>query len=224
MEIKFNIDKNERKALAQKIGELTGSEVKYLRVPSCAYQIGSYTVSKEAVLIVGDDADSEQISTLLAGLAEAGYTAEPEPESLTITMPRDFFTDDTLDNLRKIVENKATLLRHSLGADDLTITETEDTVEFPWFTLQQPEDGEAYSQFISMLCDFAKERKRVVNKPDTSNNEKFAFRCFLIRLGMIGVDYKHTRKVLLRNLTGSSAFRHGKPDTTEGGADDAVSD
>ena len=45
-----------------------------------------------------------------------------------------------------------------------------------------------------------------------------------IRLGMIGTDYKHTRKVLLRNLTGSSAFRHGTPDMTEGGADDAVSE
>lgn len=54
-----------------------------------------------------------------------------------------------------------------------------------------------------------------------STYEKYAFRCFLLRLGMIGADYKAARKVLLRNLTGSSAFRHGKP---EGGADDAVSE
>ena len=72
-----------------------------------------------------------------------------------------------------------------------------------------------------MLCEFAKNLQRVVNKPDTSDNEKYAFRCFLLRLGMIGADYKAARKVLLRNLTGSSAFRHGKP---EGGADDAVSE
>ncbi len=61
----------------------------------------------------------------------------------------------------------------------------------------------------------------MVNKPDTSDNEKYAFRCFLLRLGMIGEEYKPVRRVLLRNLTGSSAFRHGKP---EGGADDAVSE
>ena len=61
----------------------------------------------------------------------------------------------------------------------------------------------------------------MVNKPDASDNEKYAFRCFLLRLGMIGADYKAARKVLLRRLTGSSAFRHGKP---EGGADDAVSE
>lgn len=72
-----------------------------------------------------------------------------------------------------------------------------------------------------MLCEFAKNLQRVVNKPDTSDNEKYAFRCFLLRLGMIGEEYKPVRRVLLRRLTGSSAFRHGKP---EGGADDAVSE
>ena len=61
----------------------------------------------------------------------------------------------------------------------------------------------------------------MVNKTDTSDNEKYAFRCFLLRLGMIGEEYKPVRRVLLRRLTGSSAFRHGKP---KGGADDAVSE
>jgi len=74
---------------------------------------------------------------------------------------------------------------------------------------------------VTALCEFAKNLQRVINKPDTSDNEKYAFRCFLLRLGMIGADFKPARKVLLRRLTGSSAFRHGKP---EGGADDAVSE
>ena len=39
--------------------------------------------------------------------------------------------------------------------------------------------------------------------------EKYAFRCFLLRLGFIGKDYKDERKILLRNLTGSSAFKGG---------------
>ena len=64
------------------------------------------------------------------------------------------------------------------------------------------------------------------------DNEKYAFRCFLLRLGMIGEEYKAARKVLLRNLTGSSAFRSGKPEPSdnqnlslnqsEGGAQDAT--
>lgn len=43
------------------------------------------------------------------------------------------------------------------------------------------------------------------------DNEKYAFRCFLLRLGLIGAEHKQTRKILLRNLTGSSAFKAGQP-------------
>lgn len=215
MNIKFNIEKSQRKALAQKIGELTGSEVKYLGVPSCAYQIGAYTLDKEAVLH-GDELPDE----IRSELQKAGYTAEDEPEALTISMPRDFFTEQSMNNLLQLIANKETLLKHALNTESLAINECEETVEFPWFTVEKDGDGDAYAKFITMLCEFAKNLKRVVNKPDTSDNEKYAFRCFLLRLGMIGEEYKPVRRVLLHRLTGSSAFRHGKP---EGGADDAVS-
>ena len=216
MNIKFNIEKSQRKALAQKIGELTGSEVKYLGVPSCGYQIGACTLDKEAVLHgdeLPDDIQSE--------LQKAGFTAEDEPVTLTISMPRDFFTEQSMNNLLQLIANKETLLKHALNTESLAVNECEETVEFPWFTVEKDGDGDAYAKFITMLCEFAKNLKRVVNKPDTSDNEKYAFRCFLLRLGMIGAEFKPARKVLLRNLTGSSAFRHGKP---AGGADDAVSE
>lgn len=216
MNIKFNIEKSQRKALAQKIGELTGSEVKYLGVPSCGYQIGAYTLNKEAMLhgdALPDDIRSE--------LQKAGYTAEDEPGALTISMPRDFFTEQSMNNLLQLIANKETLLKHALNTESLAVNECEETVEFPWFTVEKDGDGDAYARFITALCEFAKNLQRVVNKPDTSDNEKYAFRCFLLRLGMIGEEYKPVRRVLLRRLTGSSAFRHGKP---EGGADDAVSE
>ncbi|HRU98842.1 MAG TPA: hypothetical protein P5092_15590 [Ruminococcus sp.] len=216
MNIKFNIEKSQRKALAQKIGELTSSEVKYLGVPSCGYQIGAYTLDKEAVLH-GDELPDE----IRSELQKAGYTAEDEPVALTISMPRDFFGEQGLENLLQIIENKETLLKHALNTESLAVNECKETVEFPWFTVEKDGDGDAYARFITALCEFAKNLKRVVNKPDTSDNEKYAFRCFLLRLGMIGEEYKPVRKVLLRRLTGSSAFRHGKP---EGGADDAVSE
>lgn len=216
MNIKFNIEKSQRKALAQKIGELTGSEVKYLGVPSCAYQIGAYTLDKEAVLH-GDELPDE----IRSELQKAGYTAEDEPVALTISMPRDFFAEQSMNNLIQLIANKETLLKHALNTESLAVNECEETVEFPWFTVEKDGDGDAYAKFITMLCEFAKNLKRVVNKPDTSDNEKYAFRCFLLRLGMIGEEYKPVRRVLLRRLTGSSAFRHGKP---EGGADDAVSE
>lgn len=216
MNIKFNIEKSQRKALAQKIGELTGSEVKYLGVPSCGYQIGAYTLDKEAVLH-GDELPDD----IRSELQKAGYTTEDEPVALTISMPRDFFTEQSMNNLLQLIANKETLLKHALNTESLAVNECEETVEFPWFTVEKDGDGDAYAKFITMFCEFAKNLQRVVNKPDTSDNEKYAFRCFLLRLGMIGEEYKPVRRVLLRRLTGSSAFRHGKP---EGGADDAVSE
>lgn len=216
MNIKFNIEKSQRKALAQKIGELTSSEVKYLGVPSCGYQIGAYTLDKEAVLH-GDELPDD----IRSEMQKVGYTAEDEPAALTISMPRDFFTEQSINNLLQLIANKETLLKHALNTESLAVNECEETVEFPWFTVEKDGDGDAYARFITALCEFAKNLQRVVNKPDTSDNEKYAFRCFLLRLGMIGEEYKPVRRVLLRRLTGSSAFRHGKP---EGGADDAVSE
>ena len=216
MNIRFNIEKSQRKALAQKIGELTGSEVKYLGVPSCGYQIGAFTLDKEAVLH-GDELPDD----IRSELQKAGYTAEDEPVALTISMPRDFFTEQSMNNLLQLIANKETLLKHALNTESLAVNECEETIEFPWFTIKQDGDADAYAKFITMLCEFAKNLQRVVNKPDASDNEKYAFRCFLLRLGMIGEEYKPVRRVLLRRLTGSSAFRHGKP---EGGADDAVSE
>ena len=43
----------------------------------------------------------------------------------------------------------------------------------------------------------------------STDNEKYAFRCFLLRLGFIGAEYKTARKILLKNLSGSSAFKNG---------------
>ena len=216
MNIRFNIEKSQRKALAQKIGELTGSEVKYLGVPSCGYQIGAYILNKEAVLHVDELPDD-----IRSELQKAGYTAEDEPEALTISMPRDFFTEQSMNNLLQLIANKETLLKHALNTESLAVNECEETIEFPWFTIKQDGDADAYAKFITMLCEFAKNLQRVVNKPDASDNEKYAFRCFLLRLGMIGADYKAARKVLLRNLTGSSAFKSG---TKKEVADDAVSE
>ncbi len=221
MNIRFNIEKSQRKALAQKIGELAEMDVRYCGVPSCAYEIGFFSLSKDAVLSFADRMDTEVIERVLDGLEKAGYTSEDEPEALTISMPRDFFTEQSMNNLLQLIANKETLLKHALETDSLAINECEETIEFPWFTVDKDGDGDAYAKFITMFCEFAKNLQRVVNKPDASDNEKYAFRCFLLRLGMIGADYKAARKVLLRRLTGSSAFRHGKP---EGGADDAVSE
>ena len=57
----------------------------------------------------------------------------------------------------------------------------------------------------------AKKLKHSSLKPAQEENPKFAFRTWLIRLGLNGDDFKATRKVLLANLAGDSSFRRPKP-------------
>lgn len=75
-----------------------------------------------------------------------------------------------------------------------------------------PEKVKAYTQLVELLNQYAKTLKYASAKVKDTDNEKFTFRVWLIRLGMIGDEYKETRKLLLQNLTGNSAFRYGKPE------------
>ena len=60
-----------------------------------------------------------------------------------------------------------------------------------------------------------KRQKRIVATENDVENENYAFRCFLLRLGFIGDEYKAARKILLRNLTGSAAWKGGAPNAEE---------
>ena len=212
MIIAFGRAGNERKKLAWAIATIIGTTAEYQYMPTCAYKIGEcYTVTKAGDLEISDQADRKKTERLLAELTSRGYavpdTTEPEFKGLTVQMPADFFTEHTLGNLRQICENKVALFQAAFQTDCLDIIPSDEKVEFPWFTVEQDGDADAYCTFISMLCEFAKNQKRINNKLETSDNPKYTMRCYLLRLGMIGVEYKSTRKVLLRNLSGNSAFR-----------------
>jgi len=137
----------------------------------------------------------------------------PEPDDdigLVIEMPRSSISDTVLDNLKLLVESKATLIKKALGADSLEIELTDELIRFPWFEcIPESEVVAATTCFIKKMLDAAKSQKRVTAKEKETDNEKYSFRCFLLRLGFIGDEYKETRRVLLRNLTGSAAFRSG---------------
>ncbi len=211
MIINYKCKGEERKRLARTVSNIIGAPAEYQFMPTCAYIIGKfYTVTKEGNLDICDRADSKEVEHLLELLEKAGFTFEEPNDTLTISMPRSFFTYEALDNLRRLISNKEQLIKHALDASFLDILETDETVDFPWFTLEHPEDAVAYTAFVQALCEMAKNQHRINNKPDTSENEKYAFRCFLLRLGFVGTEHKATRKVLLRKLSGSSAFKKGR--------------
>jgi len=226
MEVKFNVTGSERKALVAAISEITGAKSKYMGVPSMAFEIDCFTVNKNGTLIFDDRADSEEIENLIEILAQKGFVAEEsdnpttteesqqsEDMGLTVAMPRDYFNGDNLENLKKLVDSKASLIKKALGVEDLSIAIDDEKVSFPWFSPQGDAAlVRAYTHFIYALCEIARNQKRVYAKEKEVENEKYAFRCFLLRLGFIGSEYKGERKILLRNFTGSSAYKSKEAD------------
>ena len=223
MVIKYNVTGAERKRLVTALSNLTGVKAKYLGMPSMAYEVGDFTIDKNGNLELSDKVNSEEIERVAAHLASEGFSAEEEISAtegrqtadseefgLTVSMPRSNFSEGALENLQALVEAKGELIRHALDVEELPIEISEDEVSFPWFEeLPTPEEIKAYTHFISALSEMAINQKRITVKEKEVENEKYAFRCFLLRLGFIGKDYKDERKILLRNLTGSSAFKGG---------------
>lgn len=241
MRIEFNRTGAERKALVRAISEITGAEAVYKFMPTCAYEIDYFTVTKDGALEFDDRADSEEIENLLEQLAQRGFegtapempdtVAESEAEEvsaetetsehkptqgqscesidLTITLPLESVA---VGNLSKLLDAKGNLIKKALGVDDLgfEINEESRTICFPWFGEVSFDEAMAYTHFVTAFCKMTKDAKRVTAKEKEVDNEKYAFRCFLLRLGFIGTEYKAERKILLRNLSGSSAFKAGR--------------
>lgn len=210
MNIKLATDN--RKAVAARLAEITGAEARYTRVPRCAYEVGAYIIEKDGSITTAEGADLQPLKILAAeGLIEPFEmpteepAAEEEAINLTVEIP---FDKVNVGNLTKLLDAKGDLIKKALGVDDIRIEMKDDRVAFPWFTEVETDAAVAYTNFIAALCRMSKEAKRVTATQKEAPNEKYAFRCFLLRLGFIGVEYKKDRKILLQNLTGSAAFRN----------------
>ena len=139
-----------------------------------------------------------------------GEDADGEPMRLAVSLPRESFTPAALDNLDGLLESKGNLIRKAFGIEEASYTLESNRVTFAWMSGEiAPEEARAFQDFIGKLCEMARKLKRVTSKPKSYENEKYAFRCFLLRLGLIGTEYKASRKVLLRNLSGNSSWRDG---------------
>ena len=239
MILHFNVTGESRKMMVRAIEEATGQKAKYLGVPSYAYLIGEYTVGKNGELEYADSLPAKETAAVIeasstatgispvelaeteeaAGGEEVNEIAEEAPQSenlgLTIGFPRETVMTG---NLSKILDAKRGLIKKALNLDALPVEVTEDKVNFPWWDTM-PEDFEeitAYTNFLAAICKMSKEQKRIMAKEKAVENEKYAFRCFLLRLGFIGEEYKTDRKILLRNLAGNGAFKAAKEETDDG--------
>ncbi|MDR2445776.1 MAG: hypothetical protein LBD58_00565 [Treponema sp.] len=228
MEIKVEIGGRKRKELAAAVGETTGAKPVYKGAPSYAYAVGDVLVTRDGSLVFEDGTPSGDIVRVLSGLSERGFhadtadaygsaKAEAAPDGIVIQMPLGDFTETGLDNLRKLVAAKARLIKKSLGAVGLPIEKDGDKLCFPWLGAEAaPEEIAACTRFIAALCAMAKKQKRVLTADKPVENEKYAFRCFLLRIGFIGEEYAEARRILLRNMIGNGSMKSGEPKRAAG--------
>ncbi len=119
----FQVTGAARKDLVKALEQATGEKAKYMGVPSCAYQVGEYTVTKEGTLEYDDSiAETEETDHVYAVLADAGFKtgleetpAEPEgPTGVLVSIPLTRHTSGTLRNLINLIYTRAGLLNKAL--------------------------------------------------------------------------------------------------------------
>lgn len=210
MTIHFNAAGAERKKLAMRIAEYEGCETQYLGAPTFAYAAGRCKVLKDGT-VETENEDSALLTFLegLGGVPEPTETDSAETEDavrISICLPAHDMTERQIQNVFDLVESKQTLIKKAVGADALPITLEDGKLCFDWFdTKSTPEERQAYMALICGIRGLAMTLHRVNRRETEAPNEKYAFRCFLLRLGMVGNDSKAQRKTLLKNLSGSSA-------------------
>ncbi len=218
MNIYYNLA--DRKPFVKALEEITGAKAVYMRTPTYAYTVDYFTVTREGNLTFHDMADSEEVEYVLKKLEQRGYSYEKPLEDcppiyggseglgLTVSVPLDKVL---VGNLTNLLEAKSTLIKKALDIRELPIIVDEEKVSFPWFTeVLDADTVKTYTDFIAALCKMSRKQKRILSTEKPAENEKYAFRCFLLRLGFIGEAYKADRKILLKNLKGSSAFKTEK--------------
>ena len=162
--VSFDLRERDRKELVKDISEILGEKAEYMRMPTCAYRIGNYTVAKDGTLTWG--ADVTDVDVLLQALTARGWdyaividTAAPEepqpgclstdeempePEVKTesdVPAERNTDAEEDTDTYDFCIERKA------LGTDTLSYEVTDGKVRFPWFHISgSPEEVTAYGR------------------------------------------------------------------------------
>lgn len=226
----------DRKEKVKILGKHLGIKPKYLGVPSFAYEVGDFTITRDGTIInkAGDEMELDEI------LNSSEETTETEFDSIEISFPMEGHDERTIKNLLNMIYSKQSLIKKVFDCSE-NIVEKELIDEISTLkslseiltTINKENckgidfndekltfnfikgDIQTSSEFLSLLIKKAKELQYTSSKPIETDNDKYTFRTWLIRLGMIGPEYKAHRKTLLSSLTGSSAFRNGLPANKE---------
>ena len=128
----------------------------------------------------------------------------------TISVPAIDLPETFPATLDRLMQSKGPLIARACGG-----AEVKTSIDKTWVSFEIPG---APLDIAPHLCDlfaaivaYVKAHPRLQARSRTEGNDRYAFRCFMLRLGMSGDHYKETRRTLLANLEGDAAFLHGRP-------------
>lgn len=200
---------------------------------------GTITIDKEGK-IKNSEGEELRLEELLKSDEEVGPQEEISKEKTQVTFSLNGHTGVTLRNLINMINSKQSLIKKALelqedivtaefveGINNVRIDTREDfkiaaleiglekcpgiKFDFEKGTLQfKFINSETDILFAEALNESAKKFKHSSPKERQTDNEKYTFRTWLLRLGFIGDRYKQARKELLKNLGGNGAFRRRK--------------
>ncbi len=224
-------DKQPRKHLAQVIGTILGGiKPTYLGAPSMAYQIAPVTLDRDWTVTWPTGLPARDVDLIEAVATQEGYkvarsAGSPEQAAaggLTFAFPTTGWEEHTQVNLEAMLASKGKLIAKALSTAVVPVGFEGGQVIFPWFAdTPEPEVVEATTVLLAAMIKAAGKAKRVSAKPPAGTNEKYAMRCFLLRLGFIGDQHKTARRILTRYLDGNAAWAN--PPAAASDADARVS-
>ena len=200
----------------------------------------TYIIDREGKIMTSLGAEVEFEELLAGPESAGESEAAEEPIGYELEIPMDGHSGRTLRNIVNMIYSKQPLIKKSLGLEENIVEEyfvkeinEADIKSIDSFerALNEIEDGghpgikfnfqdktiifkhtgtEAATWLFALINKNAKAQSRALAKVKPTDNEKYTFRTWLTRLGMIGDEYKEVRRELLQNLSGNSAFRKGK--------------
>ena len=182
-----------------------------------------------------DSAERAVTTELHETATEAQESAQNGSDRLIISLPLTEHTENSLRNLVTMVYSRGSLISKATGGtfsctltqvdalkDCITIPDllncitpeligldiSDGKVNFTGFPFTEDADRiKAFTQLAAQMNKLAKEQKRTMAKTVDATNERYIFRIWLLALGMGGDEFKTARRVLLKPLSGSAAFK-----------------
>lgn len=231
MTIHFEGASERRKELVQALADATGIKAEYLGAPAFDYKVGDYIVHRDGSVEADDLMDAKEIGITLQALRGRGFIplenewnqTEEAPtkqemqaclttqreDGIALSFPKDGLSAENIENVKKLIAAKAPLIKLALELDELPVEEEEDKLTFTWLPVTAPpEMAEATARLLAAIIKLAKRLHRVTVTERATDNPRYTFRCFLLRLGFIGEDYKKVRKYLMKGIPGNGSKRH----------------